>query len=305
MPGNSHKPSVRKDPITGKLFVVNSDWWKIVGIEQSNGNYSPKDHADNYIEESQVEFKEVHELNTALSVHPSGKLGFNESTVLYRDFDNISEDHKNIFYPYAIESFVQDKSVYHGYMRKWDNGLLEYDLTFKLGYISTDIEDGMQLISANNLDVPYRNNNYLYFKTDEDMKMFNKGGIHFTNANGMRQVNLKAGVNAFSTKINFIEPFRDLDYMVFTSGVKNIETEAYDVKNEVLSGYDSRFAVEGLDLVGVVEGSNFKTEATIPKEIVNICPYALQGIDGVDGYNAKIKMLSGSNLVNISQFAFQ
>ena len=53
-------------------------------------------------------------------------------------------------------------------MRKWDNGLLEYDLTFRLGYVSSDV-DGMQLISANCLDVPYRNNNYLYFKEEGDM----------------------------------------------------------------------------------------------------------------------------------------
>ena len=67
---------------------------------------------------------------------------------------------------------MQDSSVYYGYMRKWDNGLLEYDFTFRLGYISSDA-NGMQLISANNLDVLHKNNNYLYFKTDDDMHMFN------------------------------------------------------------------------------------------------------------------------------------
>lgn len=204
-----------------------------------------------------------------MSAHPSGKVGFRDSTLLYKSFDNVADNRKHVFFPYEIQSFTQDNSIYYGYMRKWDNGLLEYDFTFRLGYISSDA-NGMQLISANDLDVLHKNNNYLYFKTDDDMHMFNRGGTHYTNANGMMQVNLNNEVNAFSTKLQFIEPFRDLDYMVFTSGIKNVETEAYDVKNDVLSGYDSRFMIDGLDLVGVVENASFKTKAIVPSEIVNV-----------------------------------
>ena len=88
-----------------------------------------------------------------LSVHPTRKLGFKESNMLYKTFDNLEENRKTIFFPYSIESIVANNSIYHGYMRKWDNGLLEYDFTFRLGYISSD-NAGIELISANNVEVP-------------------------------------------------------------------------------------------------------------------------------------------------------
>lgn len=42
-------------------------------------------------------------------------------------------------------------------MRKWDNGLLEYDVVFKVGSAGEKSEDGQSLISANNLEVYHRN----------------------------------------------------------------------------------------------------------------------------------------------------
>lgn len=120
----------------------------------------------------------------------------------------------------------------------------------------------------------------------------------------MQQVNLNAGMNAFSTKIRFIEPFKDLNYMVFTSGVKSVETEAYDITNDVLSGYDPRFIVDGLDIVGVAEGSTFKQRATIPQEVVNIKSFALAYLEKVDDYVVAIDVLSSSMLANIEPYAF-
>ena len=40
------------------------------------------------------EFSTMHELNTALSAHPSGKVGFSESTLLYKSFSNVSDNRK-------------------------------------------------------------------------------------------------------------------------------------------------------------------------------------------------------------------
>ena len=92
--------------------------------------------------------------------------------------------------------------------------------------------------------------------------------------------------------------------MVFTSGVKNVETEAYDVTNEVLSGYDSRLIIDGLDLVGVAENASFKSKVTIPLEIANICNGALAYIEKVDEIYPSIEMLSNASLVNIDSYAF-
>ena len=59
---NMHKPLVRKDVNTGKMYVVNSEWWQIVGIEPLNKNMSPKDKADNDIQLSRQQFEQYHEL---------------------------------------------------------------------------------------------------------------------------------------------------------------------------------------------------------------------------------------------------
>ena len=63
-------------------------------------------------------------------------------------------------------------------MRKWDNGLLEYDIIFRLSYISSD-EFGRSLLSANNLVVPHSNKNFMYFKEDSDYEIFNRGGTGY------------------------------------------------------------------------------------------------------------------------------
>ena len=298
---NTHKPLVRKDIDTGRMFVINSEWWHIVGISDEDNNITPKDDADNYVQKSKILFKDTHELNPMM--HPSGELGFKKSNILYKTFDNIEENRKTIFYPYEIQSFVSDNTTYYGYMRKWDNGLLEYDLTFRLGYISSD-SSGIDLISANNLKISPRNYNYLYFKNDSDFKIFNQGGEYYTNVNGMKQVNLNKDINAYSAQIKFIEPFKDLNYMVFTSGMKNIETEAFNTKNEVLSNYDSRLIIDGLDIVGVKENSSFKTELKIPSLVKNIQNAALAQLYHTDGYDLSIQILSSSNLMNIEPESF-
>ena len=53
---NTHKPLVRKNEMTGSLYVVNSDYWKIVGIDGSNGSTTPKASADIALEQWHVEF---------------------------------------------------------------------------------------------------------------------------------------------------------------------------------------------------------------------------------------------------------
>ena len=97
-----------------------------------------------------------------MSAHPTRKLSLTDSSKLFTTIENIKEDRSKFFYPGYLESMIADDTTYYGYMRKWDNGLLEYDLTFRLGYISSDA-DGLDLLSANNLVVKHRNRNFLYF----------------------------------------------------------------------------------------------------------------------------------------------
>jgi hypothetical protein len=70
-------------------------------------------------------------------------------------------------------------------MRKWDNGLLEYDIVFKLGVVGKT-SDGLTLISANNYYALNQNNNFMYFKDEADYGIFSKGGDYYINVNGTK-----------------------------------------------------------------------------------------------------------------------
>lgn len=302
---NMHKPLVQRDINTGKLYVINGDWWEVLGaLNSENDSMTPKDYADSYVSNSKKTFIDQHQDNTAPGAHPTDKLGMKESSILFRTFDNISDDRSHFHYPYELQSYVADDSVYSGYMRKWDNGLLEYDLVFKLSYAGTS-DDGMELLSANNYKALKQNNNFIYFKDDEDYNIFNKGGEYYVNINGTKQVNLNKTINAYSSKIKFLEPFKDLNYMVFTSNVKNIETEAYNTKNEVIDTYDDRLILDGKTIVGTTENAAFKFKLIIPNEIVNIKFQALGYMKQSQGYPIVLNIdPNASELINIDNEAF-
>lgn len=302
---NMHKPLVQRDINTGKLYVINGDWWEVLGaLNSDNDSMTPKDYADSYVSNSKKTFIDQHQDNTAPGAHPTGKLGMKESSILFRTFDNISDDRLHFYYPYELQSYIADDSVYSGYMRKWDNGLLEYDLVFKLSYAGPS-DDGMELLSANNYKALKQNNNFMYFKDDEDYNIFNKGGEYYVNINGTKQVNLNKIINAYSSKIKFLEPFKDLNYMVFTSNVKNIETEAYNTKNEVIDTYDDRLILDGKTIVGTTENAAFRLILNIPNEIVNIKFQALGYMKQSQGYPIVLNIdPNASELINIDNEAF-
>lgn len=57
-------------------------------------------------------------------------------------------------------------------------------------------------------------------------------------------------MNAYSGQIKFIEPFKDLNYMVFASNTKSIDTEAFNLKNDAIRDYDRRLVLDGLAIAG-------------------------------------------------------
>ena len=302
---NTHKPLVNKNIYTNELYVINSDWWKIVGINSTNDNSLQKDKADMYVNANRAQFESNHQFNTDdLSAHPTGKLSLTDSSKLFTTIENIKEDRSKFFYPGYLESMVADDTTYYGYMRKWDNGLLEYDLTFRLGYISSDA-DGLDLLSANNLVVKHRNRNFLYFQTDDDYKIFNQGGENYVVTSTSKQVNLNEKMNAYTGKITFIEPFKDLNYMVFTSNVKNIETEAYNLKNKSISSYDKRLDIDGLTIKGHDSNALYILPCAIPNDIVNIRQDSLANIEQADTFPVVFTFNPWmSKLANIDNNAF-
>lgn len=302
---NTHKPLVNKNIYTDELYVINSDWWKIVGINSANDNSLQKDKADMYVNASRAQFDRNHQFNTDdLSAHPTGKLSLTDSSKLFTTIENIKEDRSKFFYPGYLESMVADDTTYYGYMRKWDNGLLEYDLTFRLGYISSDA-NGLDLLSANNLVVKHRNRNFLYFQTDDDYNIFNQGGENYVVTSTSKQVNLNEKMNAYTGKITFTEPFKDLNYMVFTSNVKNIETEAYNLKNKSISSYDKRLDIDGLTIKGHDSNALYIVPCAIPNDIVNIRQDSLANIEQADTFPVVFTFNPWmSKLANIDNNAF-
>jgi hypothetical protein len=121
-----------------------------------------KDIANLYITNNCKNFIDNHQDNLALDCHPSGKLAMDDSNILFRTFENISENKSHLYYPYELRSFVANNSIYSGYMRKWDSGILEYDIIFKLGYTGKT-DDQIDLISANTYHAIHNNNNFMYF----------------------------------------------------------------------------------------------------------------------------------------------
>jgi hypothetical protein len=52
--------------------------------------------------------------------------------------------------------------------------------------------------------------------------------------------------------------------MVFTSNVKNVETEAYNSKIEAIASYDKRLQINGLTIIGLEPNATFRLELKIP-----------------------------------------
>lgn len=300
---NTHKPLVRKNLNTGDLYVVNGDWWVIVGIKPNKGNALPKDLADNYINESQASFASNHQDNTELTAHPSGKLGLQNSTKTFITLENLDDDRKTLLYPDTMTSLVADRTILDGYMRKWPNGLLEYDVTFRLGYISSD-ENGIDLLTANNFVVDDSPNNFMYFKEPKDYEIFKDTGEFYAVTSQSKQTNLNTSMNAYSGKLVFPEKFKDLNYMVFTSNMKNVETEAYSLNSNVVSS-DSRLVMNGLEIVGTKKNANFTYKCIIPNEAVNIANGALANIYSTNNLPIVLEIdPNDSKLANIDANAF-
>ena len=291
----------------GDIVVRSSDDWKIVGIPHGM-EASPRDYALEYVNSNKQQFLSAHQDNTALSAHPTGPLGMKQSSIAFTTLENIKEDRRTFFYPNQFRTLNADNTIIAGYMRKWDNGLLEYDVVFRVGSAGEFSDDGQALISANNLEVYHRNQNFLYFKDNADFKLFSQSNGYHITTNGTKQVNLNTNINAYFGEIQFPEEFMDLNYMVFTSQEKNIETEAKSINNEVLKPgeYDSRLKINGLTITGCDAEADYEKELFIPDQVVNIGQLALAYVEETNSLPLKITIdPDKSKLKNIEDRAFE
>lgn len=147
---------------------------------------------------------------------------YNETKLLLKNLDNIEVSRKTNFYPYETIQCSPDTVIQKGFYRKWENGLLEYDLTFRLGFVKTKLEDYVtyDMVKTNDIKVDYSLNS-MYFKAEKDTDIFSNSTSPGVDAEvkNMIQTNRTKFVNSYSGLLLFPQSFLDNNYMVFGSDV--------------------------------------------------------------------------------------
>lgn len=289
----------------GNLIVVNNDKWKIIGIcEELSSN--PIDFVNEYVQNADKALL-MHASDESLSAHPTKKFSASDSTLLFKSLENTHEDRKTFFYPNHLQTLQPDTTIINGYMRKWDCGLLEYDVIFRVGYFGDTTEDGVSIISANCLKPSRNTQNQFYFKNLEDYNIFNQQNDDYVATNRVKQVNLNSSFDAYHGVIKFPQEFKDLNYMMFASDVKSVETEAKNLIDEkqYYSDYDHRLVIKHLAVVSHVEDEDYTRTLEIPNWIESIEDYALYYIKEANANYPKITFGVNSRLTDIGESAFE
>ena len=176
--------------------------------------------------------------------HRFGRLSTDENDpdyidkkVLLKDLSNIDEKRKTVFFPYQTGYFTTD-AITHGIYRIWDCGVIEFDLTFRVGWRGQTAY-GQDILSCNDMQFNKSNamsprfsdynENSNYFQTLDDMKIFmNPHGIDVYKSETVRAVHgnrnkyantyfarLELFPKPISFKDHLISKFVDVNYMVF------------------------------------------------------------------------------------------
>lgn len=156
--------------------------------------------------------------------------------LMLNDLSNQKYPRQTAFYPCQTGHFTTDQITYGTY-NIWDNGLLELDLTFRVGYRAENNSNPDSLytvLTCNDVDIPatdmdadeseYQDNS-LYFNTPSDMTIFRHVGGQQSSIGSTIQLNRNNYVNTYSADLVFptivfggqtVQGFCDRNYMVFT-----------------------------------------------------------------------------------------
>lgn len=275
------------EPTIENGIVKADDHWQIYDTDKE---FAVDDIVELSASNYKAEFNKVHEKDTALSAHTYGKINdINDLKILDSTLLNIDQKRVKFLYPYNVRKLTNDNVIQHGYYRKWQNGVIEYDIIFKVGKIGTDSETGFDIIKANNLTILDRNYNNLYFSEKDNngnFSEFNKIGDQNILVDNVYQQNLLKTMNVFYGEIIFPQPFKDLNYMIFNSNVKNVLNQIQQGEYKPLNGaIDYRLIVDGKNLIGhiddIVDNTNsyYLTDIPINSDIINICDDALANLN--------------------------
>ena len=190
-----------------------------------------------------------------LSSHRFGKISPELSSKNYIGYkvakingSNLNPQRENGFFPYetiCLKNVSTDDAIIDGSCRWYDNGLLEYDIVFRLGYMGyKEIDDeyhiSADILSCNNLTFVGSTNNDKYFYDNQDTTIFNTKSNFEATIGETLQGNRNDYVNVYSATLNFAEAaggedrytkyeFIDTDYMVFCSNQMSQTRDAKQV----------------------------------------------------------------------------
>lgn len=183
-----------------------------------------------------------------LAMHKYGKLSYDvrskdslDGKIARRDLSNLRSGREQLFFPNKTSYLIHDENgpIQNGYARWYDNGLLEYDIIFRLGYAGfkeIDSEYGISadVLSCNGLDFTNDHSMDEYFLAASDKSMFAPSPPYTTDVEvgETLQVGRNDYVNVYTAKIEFAKAvggsnqakslqfeFEGNDYMIFNSNV--------------------------------------------------------------------------------------
>lgn len=178
----------------------------------------------------------------------TGDKAYNDTKLLLADMSNIDTKRSYNYFPYETVSLKSDNVIVRGFYRKWDNGLLEYDILFKLASVGIQNIDGAnyEILSCNTLTIPDEDieQNKQYFSDLSAQQIFLNKDTNTDNDNDIRleytiQKNRNDYVNTYSATLIFPESFYDTNYMIFQSDIRcqerNTSTQTIDAGSNTMT----------------------------------------------------------------------
>lgn len=175
--------------------------------------------------------------------HKYGKISYDKTSrnhldnkVARRDVSNLNPYRENVFFPNESICLTRNMNspIVNGNCRWYDNGILEYDIVFRLGYVGYQLVDeeyniSADIISCNSIDFRTDNTMSKYFLDTDDRSIFYQLSSKYeAEVGGTVQKNTNDYVNVYSATIDFAEAagglvgktlyeFDNTDYMIFGS----------------------------------------------------------------------------------------
>lgn len=204
----------------------------------------------------------VHQTDVNLSAHPLGQISYGnpnskldiENKVANSEMTNLDNKREQIFFPYQTTVLKTSKTspIIGGYCRKYDNGLLEYDILFRLSYlgpVEVDPDTGLiaEVVDCNTLNLAKNYIDSSYFETKEDTQVFNTANIqsdsYYSEIGEVRQCNRNDYANVYYATLNFAAAastpemittnfYSPNSYMVFSG---DITCQNKNLKNSIVS----------------------------------------------------------------------